>query len=147
MKWTATLACTVIGLLAVASCVVPPTPEVWCDPGFPEAGGIDIEAWIDDNANGLREAGERPLEGVRISFDYSPDEDTIRRLGCTNIPSGGGTETGVTGPDGRAHLYQPFLTVRGDLGVEGPPGYEEKNRMVKRTQTGVSFAIGFVTAE
>jgi hypothetical protein len=150
MKWIATLACTVIGLLAVASCVVP-TPQVvevvMCDPA-PGSGEFDFEAWIDDNGNGIREAGERPLEGVRISFDYSPDEDMIRCLGCTNRPSGGGTKSGVTGPDGRVHLYQPFLTVRRDLRVEGPPGYEETTR----TRTaglygGLSWSIGFAIAE
>lgn len=117
-------------LLAVVSCM--PTPEIieMSDtlPAGMEVLCADVvriverfETWTDNNCNGMREGGERPLGGVRISFCFSPIEGNS----CTNPPHRGGTASGVTGPDGQLELKYPDLTERGALRIEAPPGYEQ----------------------
>lgn len=131
-------------LLTVASCRVADIIEVIevAECACIETAGHENRAWVDHNANRIRDPVDGTLEDVIISSEWSPVEKSV----CNNAPSVGGIKNGVTGSDGRPTLtLQCFSQRTGSMTmVESSPGYKETTR----SNAPESYlSIGFASVE
>ena len=81
---------------------------------------MSLVAWIDSNANGVRDSGEEPLQGVAFRIDQS-----VR-------------DSAVTDSRGVAYLWMfpaPCESMELSLSAAPPPGYEPTTARTMKVRT------------
>jgi hypothetical protein len=101
----------------------------------PCATWIQVEAWLDANQDGVRDASEKPLKGVSVRAEW-------RTLPCE---SGGKSEkrvdTAVSDANGRADLTARGCTCQEFVVyAEAPAGYKLTTPKSCRAGCGFGFA-------